>query len=64
MDSKLELMSAKEVAEMLRVTRPTLYALMRNNDMPSGYRIGHKRLWALSEIEAWIQLQTKKGVAE
>ena len=64
MDSKLELMSAKEVAEMLRVTRPTLYALIKNNDMPSGYRIGHKRMWTREAITAWIQSNEMKGVAE
>lgn len=60
MDSQLELMNAQELARMLRVSRPTLYELIKNNDLPSGYRIGRRcRVWTLQEIEAWL---SKKGV--
>lgn len=64
MDSQLELMNAKEVAEMLKVSRPTVYALIRNNELPCGYKIGRKRLWAREAITAWIQSNEMKGVAE
>lgn len=62
MDSNLSLMSMNELAEMLKISKPTLYALIRNNDLPSGYRIGRRcRVWTREEIEAW--LLSKKGVA-
>lgn len=64
MDSQLELMNAKEVAEMLKVSRPTVYHLIRNNELPGGYRIGRKRMWTRGAIIAWIQSNEMKGVAE
>lgn len=62
MNSTLELMNTKELAQMLRVTRPTLYSLIRNDGLPAGCKIGRRcRVWTLQEVEAW--LESKKGVA-
>ncbi len=46
-------LTARQVAERLRVARSTLYVLMAKHGFPRPVRLGGKREWIIAEIEAW-----------
>jgi len=51
------LMTAQEVAEMLRVPRSTIYELARNRRIPF-LKVGRRTLFAQQSILDWIAAQT------
>lgn len=48
-------LTAKEVAEMLRVSRSALYGFMRQGIFPRGIKLGNVRRWSLSEIQQFLK---------
>lgn len=50
-----ERMTAREVADFLKVKRTTLYNLMREHGLPKPVNIGGSRQWLRDEIVAWWQ---------
>ena len=56
-----ELLTVKEVAGMLKVTRPSVYNLMKNYGLPSGYLVGHSRRFKLQDIQEWLNKNEIKG---
>lgn len=52
-----------EAAELLGISRPTLYQLLNRADFPS-FRVGGRVLISVSGLQAWIDRQAaaKEGV--
>ena len=50
----MQLLSARQVAARLAVSRPLIYALMRDHGFPKPLEIGGRRCWSESEVDAWI----------
>lgn len=53
-------LSVTEAAELLGVSRPTMYQLIRQEGFPS-FRIGARRLISRSGLEEWVRGQTENG---
>lgn len=49
--------TVKEIAELLRVSRSTLYALIQRGKFPLGVKIGHSRRWSVRELKEYLTLQ-------
>ena len=49
--------TVNEIAELLRVSRSTLYALIQRGKFPAGIKIGHSRRWPVQELKAYLELQ-------
>lgn len=46
-----------QVAEILNVNKPTMYALLRNGEM-KGLRLGGRGIWRISEVDLQAFLDT------
>jgi predicted DNA-binding transcriptional regulator AlpA len=52
----LDLVDVPRIAEMLGVSRPTIWRYVRRPDFPEPEaRVGNKRLWKPRDIERWRQ---------
>ena len=51
-----EMMTIKEVAGMLRITRQSLHARTKDGALPS-YKIGRRVLYKRSEVEQYLENQ-------
>lgn len=62
MSQKIESLSVSTTvaAQMIGVSRPTLYTLLRKNEIPS-FQIGSRRLIPTSGLAAWVENQTTNG---
>lgn len=49
----MQLLTAKEVADLLRVGRSTIYDLISRYDFPRPLEIGGSRRWREDEVLAW-----------
>jgi excisionase family DNA binding protein len=49
----MHLLTAREVATLLRVGRSTLYDLMKNHSLPRPLKLGGSRRWREDEVLAW-----------
>lgn len=49
-------MNPTEAAKVLGISRPTLYALMRQDGFPS-FKVGSRRLISRAGLERWIAEQ-------
>ncbi len=55
MPIKLDTMTFEQLAECLGVTKTTVSRrLQQDPDFPRGYKLGRRRLWDVSEVEAFI----------
>ena len=43
--------TAKQIAQALRLSKSGFYALYRSGRFPAGVKIGHSRRWRLSEVQ-------------
>lgn len=51
-----QLLTRPEVEARCRITRTTIYRLMRTGQFPEPIRIGPRSVrWPASEIEAWLE---------
>lgn len=59
MTEKLEVcyLTLREVAEMLRISRSTLYALIQHGQFPAGIKLGRSRRWAVGELKKFLASQ-------
>lgn len=49
----MTLLTAKEVADLLRVGRTTLYELVAKHGFPPPLKLGGSRRWVEDEVLAW-----------
>jgi excisionase family DNA binding protein len=54
----MQLLSAREVAARLAVSRPYLYALMREHGFPKPLSLGGRRSWREDEVAAWLEARS------
>ena len=52
--------STSTAADMIDVSRPTLYRLIRTGEIPS-FQLGSRRLIPTSGLAAWVENQTTNG---
>jgi excisionase family DNA binding protein len=52
--------SPTETAQVLGVSRPTVYTLMKREDFPA-FKVGSRTLVSAEGLRAWVQAQTEKG---
>lgn len=57
-----EIMSLREVAELLRCNRSTIYRMLKRQEIP-GFKVGGDWRFARSEIEAWIARRTAESIS-
>ena len=60
----MTLLTAPEVARMLKVKRQTVYNLVKNYNLPAGQKLGRSRRWTLDEIKTWINERSIKSNVE
>ena len=65
MESNIKMLSVREVQQILRLSKDTVYKLMNSKGFPR-IRIGRKILIPELELEAWIKshMETKTEVKE
>lgn len=54
--------SVAEMAEMLSISRPTAYEIIRRDDFSGAFKVGSRTLVSVAAIEAWIAKQTEETV--
>lgn len=52
--------SSTEAAQVLGVSRPTVYQLMKRDDFPV-FKVGTRTLVSAEGLRAWVQAQTERG---
>jgi excisionase family DNA binding protein len=62
-DSLTVLISAEELAEMLRISERTLWRLLSAGQIPKPVRIGRSTRWRAAEIRIWIDSGCKVNPA-
>lgn len=60
MSNQIKYVSVAELAEMLSVTKTSIYHFIKHEGMPAGVRFGKARRFSLTEIKDW--LNTKKVI--
>ena len=55
-----EFVTAKQLAQILGLSKSGFYALYKRGEIPRGIRIGHSRRWKLTEFQAWLEQQAEK----
>jgi len=58
-DPASEIMTADELAAFLKVSRATVYRLMKSKELP-GFRLGGEFRFRRSDIDAWMRRPVKK----
>ncbi len=59
-----ELLTAPEVAKILRCSKAQVYVLIRRDGFPSPLKVGQRSsLWLRSEVEGWIEQQAAARVS-
>ena len=53
-------LSVSEAAELLGVSRPTVYKLLRRADFP-GFRVGSRQLVSREGLARWVAEQAEEG---
>lgn len=59
-DQKIAL-NVTEAAELLSVSRPTMYEIIRRDDFDAAFRIGSRTLIHREKLSAWAAAQTEKS---
>lgn len=54
-EAKSLLLSATETAELLGISRSTLYQFDASGKVPSPIRLGGRTLWRREELEQWVK---------
>lgn len=55
--------SAAETAEVLGVSRPVVYTLIKRNDFPC-FKVGSRTLISADGLREWVRQQAKTGGTE
>ncbi len=56
--------TVNEIAELLQVSRSTLYALIQRGKFPAGVKIGHSRRWHVRELNEYLASVSQGGTTE
>jgi excisionase family DNA binding protein len=61
-----EFLTVDEAAELLRVSRSTMYRLLRANELPGAFRLGGAGTWRIGKttLEQWIANVSSNGGAK
>ena len=54
-------LSVAEAAEVLGVSTPTVYKLIRRSDFPS-FKVGTRTLVSRTKLEKWVEAQAEGGM--
>lgn len=60
---RLQLLTLPEVADMLRKSEAQVRWMLYNNAAPKSAKIGGRRMFRLSDVEAWVNAQFDDGEA-
>ena len=55
--------SVAEAANMLSVSRPTMYEILNRSDCHADFKIGNRRLVSVSALAEWIDKQTEQAAS-
>lgn len=55
-----ELLTAREVAQVLRISERSVWRLCSEKKIPSPLHVGGAARWMKADIERWFELATKK----
>ncbi len=55
--------SVSEMAEMLSVSRPTAYEILKREDFSGAFKVGARTLVSVAGLQAWIDKQTAESGA-
>ena len=55
-----EYVTAKQLAQILGLSKSGFYALYKRGEIPRGVKIGHSRRWRVTEFQAWLEQQAKR----
>ena len=58
-----DFLTTDEVAEMLRVTKPTIYRLLAVAGLPAPLKVGRGNRFVRFEVEQWLRAQPRAQVA-
>ena len=53
--------NVSEAAQLISVSRPTMYEIMNRADFHGSFRIGSKRLVSVDALREWIKNQTEES---
>lgn len=63
MNSKIDLLSPREVQERLSIPQSTLYRWIAQGDFPKPIKIGPRRTaFKLSDIQEWLEKQERESI--
>jgi predicted DNA-binding transcriptional regulator AlpA len=51
---RMQMLNARTVAARLAVSRPLIYVLIREHGFPKPLKLGGRRVWLESEVDAWL----------
>ena len=55
-----EFVTAKQLAQILGLSKSGFYALYKRGEIPRGVKIGHSRRWRVKDFQAWLEQQQSK----
>ena len=56
------LLRRRQVEELVRLSRSTIYAAVKNRTFPAPYRIGVRAVaWKISDLETWLEARPLAG---
>jgi predicted DNA-binding transcriptional regulator AlpA len=59
---ELRMLTFKEVQQIVRYARATIYRKIHEGEFPPGIKLGpHRRVWQLRDIENWIASRIAAG---
>lgn len=58
-----ELLSTRQVAEILGITQRQVQRLAKNGDLPKAFKVGHAWLIPVSDLDDYINNQKRKRQA-
>ena len=56
--------SVDEAAQMLSISKPSMYQLLKREDCNISFRAGNRTLVSVSGLAAWIERQTQSDNAQ
>ena len=54
-----DFLTIRELAAQLKVTKATLFSLMKRGQFPAGVRIGRCRRWDVDKVNEWLDTQAQ-----
>ena len=60
---KKELLRMKDLTELLKISRGTIYKWIKNNEFPQPIKIGRGIAWFQDDICNWLKTR-KRGIEE